>query len=99
MTNIPSPVAEVARVELTETEHDRLGHAIATADAGEVAEILWNAGRHDVTTIDKVEDVIDDVVYLWERDGRPHGAHPSLGTCDCSECNAYDHWERLQTDS
>jgi hypothetical protein len=94
MTRILNPVAHVARIELTEVEHDRLGHAIATKDAGEVYAILANAGRYDLNDIDKIEDVIDDVIYLWERDGRPHSA-----ACDCEECNAYDHWERLEPDA
>lgn len=28
--------------------------------------------------------------FVGEMDERPHGEHPSLGKCDCDDCQAWD---------
>ena len=28
--------------------------------------------------------------------GRPHGISPTMGECDCEECNEYDELERIE---
>ena len=59
--------------------------------------------------VDKADipQVLRDLLTQFERElrnelldnGRPHGTHPTMGECECDECQKYDEAERKERES
>jgi hypothetical protein len=64
---------------------------------------------NDSEIVDKADipQVLRDLLTQYEQElrqelldnGRPHGTHPTMGECECDECQKYDEAERLDKES
>lgn len=89
------PLREVARVEMSPRDVERFGFAVADGDLGKLAAVY---SQYYPVGHQKAQDLMDDVIYLWETRGRPHGSRGGQ-KCECDECASYDRWARRQEEA